>query len=208
MRALALGVLVLLVAANLRADSAGYEAPASTVRLLVKALKDGLPQSWSIQYDRENSQVEITRDHYVRATSSLPDQSEQEATEVKSIKFSLYLQLMPSLSKENFHKLKVDNEETGKKLEKLFTELSRGLPYKGDDFVATDDASKKKIAEYERLKGTLHDLPQFQFRDVGLKWIPVDPDSYGFYPYAPVDEVIGKECKGVIKKIEGTLTKY
>jgi len=101
-----------------------------------------------------------------------------------------------------------ENQQTQKKVDALFAELSHHLPHMGDAFVGTDDESKKKIAEYEHLKGELHDLPRFYFRDVGLEWIPLDPDLWGFYPYAPVDEGVFREGKDVIKKIEGVLSSY
>jgi hypothetical protein len=203
MRALRLiwcGLIALLGVGTAHADdqSKEFRPPSATMQLLVKQLREHLPQGWSVSYDEGRRWIEIDRNRDALATGPVFNAPPDEKPMARKIWFAL--DIIPFMSREKYQELESDNEEIQKKLDEMAVKYGiRGL-FGGDYGIAGHEATdedRRHLAVYRTLAAKGHELPDFHFKDISLKWDP--PQSNGWL-FMPVDSGVVHECEDVSKE--------
>jgi hypothetical protein len=104
------------------------------------------------------------------------------------------------------HRLSIENAKIEKEATEVYEKLVKsGVAHKFDSFLPRNDSERAGVARYKALKASLHLLPDFYFRDIGLRWqfgSPGNPEVY------VVDEKIREECRRVQERIVKLFSKY
>jgi hypothetical protein len=123
--------------------------------------------------------------------------------------FTLVFHIEPFVSPTDFTERKAQNDEVRKQLSAL-SEQMRHIPHKFDSFLPRTDDEKKQVEEYKRLRGRLHQLPAYYFRNISF-----NPGRYmsrysiNDYEYQRVvDQTVRSECKQVTRRVFSVLSRY
>ncbi len=175
-----------------------------TTDALEERVRAALPKGWRVSYDKNDTFLQITRTKKALAFTAYPNQPPEQEPEMAS--FALSFRVVPRVSLEEYNRLSVENKKTNQEIEALYKILeSRGLSQKFDSFLADKEEDKKLVDQYDKLRKSLHDLPDFYFRDISLKWIYGSAD----FPLVHMqDENIQKECEEVRDKIVKLFDQY
>jgi hypothetical protein len=208
MRFLCCSVFALLFAGLAVASDHAPEdyPPPQTIDALTTALKSELPPGWSLVYERRFGTIEISRDHAALVDRNAPNAAVPEKPVPRTIEIDL--KIVPFVAPENYPRSKAENKEVQGILGAIERQFNADGLSAGPDGAYIDDgrADPAAISYYNKNRSKLRSLPQFHFRDVSLDWGFGYSDDLGFYPWPPVDPGVLRECKDVVKKIEGMLS--
>ena len=196
--------LLTILAAVLWPFLAVAGTPEKSVHELLQKVRAELPKGWTARYDKEYSWLEVSRDESVLALSAVPNGSPDEKSERWQFRFSF--RVLPFVPHLEYQRLSVENEKIQKKAHEIYEALGkRHVDQKFDNFFPKTDEDKQMVAQYEALKKSLHRLPNFYFRDIGLDWLFNSPDN----PKIDVlDEGVRDECENVRNIVISLLSKY
>jgi len=194
-----LAVLVLFAFFGV-AKGSDWEPPKGTVTTLVTRLRAQLPQGWSFSFDEKKSWIEIERIKPELMLNVVPNLSGEEKS--TSQKYILGLTIVSFVPKDEYEKLRSENEATETKMDTLQKTLTHSRPFWGwpGAFKPANEEEKREFEEYKQLDASLHRLPDFYFEDLSLE---LEPDTLRLD-----DDTIQKECEDVRQKVVRTLSAY
>jgi hypothetical protein len=196
-------ISLLCIALALALSAARADVPPAQIADLMQAIRGSLPKGWTASYEKDSAWVEVSRDALVLATSALPNGPPDEKPERS--KFCFAFRIVPAVSSAEYKRLSRENATIQKKLQVMYEDLRKTIDHKFDDFLPRTENDVAAVARYEALKQTLHDLPHFHYREVGLKWELSSPDNPMI---GIIDDAARDECDSVRSKVVSLLSKY
>lgn len=184
-------------------DSSAAKPASVTINALIAQIRAKLPQGWTVTLDSErdkdgDAMLDINCIAKVLAEDTLPNSPPVQKPELVS--YWMVLHAEPYISKEEYRRFQAENERTQKKLNALRDDLiRRGVAQKFDSFSA-DGENRDEVGEYDRLKQSLHRLPDFFFKDISLELQTCD--------YEPTDAKMVGECDSARAAVIAGLSRY
>ena len=186
--------------------SAHGEWPEETVNQLLRSVRAELPKGWSASYEKENSVLKVSRDKAVSLIYYFINHPPGQKPERR--KFFFAFSVLPALTPSEYRRLSAENVKIQKEAAELYEDLKkRGLSHKFDSFGGETDEDKAAVARYDALKMSRHSLPDYYFRDIGLR-LAVGLSVSKFSEIYITDERIRGECTKVQNSIVKLLSKY
>jgi hypothetical protein len=171
---------------------------------LEELIRAELPRGWRVSYVKVDKCLKVTRIKKDLSRSVFPNQPPDEQDERRS--FALAFRIHPLVSQEEYRRLAGENARISQEMEKLYEILDgRGMSRKFDTFFPEKEEDKMLVQRYEALRKSIHDLPDFHFRDISLTWIYGSSD---FPLISMIDESVQKECDDVREKVVKLFRKY
>ncbi len=125
--------------------------------------------SWEVTYQPQYNLIQVQREDEVLITHEpmLNDSPEPHAPTLGPPNFLLSVE--PFISPEEYARLKAENATINGQLSHMAVGM-KDIRHKFDSYLPKNDQEKQKVAAYNKLKASLHDLPDFYFRDISLSW--------------------------------------
>lgn len=186
---------------------AGAEAgvPDATVAKLQAAIRNILPEGWSVSYEKETHWLEIKRREPLLVLSALPNSSPDQTPQRGEFLFAFRVRkLLPMSEYQQQHSI---NRRLAARLGMLYDKLvKRRVSQKFDSFAPVTEEDKALVEEYEKVKAAApYDLPDFFYDDISLDWAYNDPKN----PVCiPADNALEKECREVLGEVTKLLSTY
>lgn len=187
---------------------------------LARAIRERLPQGWTVTYRSEDNglgaYIKVSRRAptlfkpvYLPSSGGFRKHSDVLAP------FELTLRVEEFVSPSAFAVLKEENAETQKRIETVYAEMKLWhYNTKFGDFMARTPEQKAQLARYKALRSALHRLPEFYVREASFSrslppWRANEGAPLGSENYTRVrDEAVRKECADVCAQIEALLSRY
>lgn len=199
MKTLLVTLMAVMATLSTHAEQTGQRA-----NELVLRIRTVLPKGWTVSYEKSYSWLEISRNKSVLLLSELPNLPPGEKPTLRKWLFAF--RAMAFVSPADHDRLSAENKRIQNEADALYEELvKRRISQKFDSFSPSTEADKVDVARYEKLKASLHKIPDFYFRDISLKLGIGSPDRpWGFI----VNEREREECAEVEKKVIELLSAY
>lgn len=176
-------------------DLESLTVPVSIQRQVAPLVQDG--------WRREvlGNAVLVTRNKKVETynTINLPSHSGVEDLREMNMtidqRYVITLRVGPNVSLEEYRKKKVENTERAERMIALGKTMKH-IRHKSDSYLPRTPEERKLVEQYEKLKRSLHDLPD-GYSETHSFWIS---ESVGWHE-AFADEAVGKGCLEVRRKI-------
>lgn len=164
-----------------------------TTDALEELIRAELPKGWRVSYKKGDECLKVTRSKEDLSRTAFANTHPDEKPERRS--FALSFRIHPLVTLEEYRRLVGENAKISLEMEKLYEILQgRGMSQKFDSFIPEKEEDKKLVDRYEALRKSIHDLPDFHFRDISLTWIYGSSDFPLIYM---TDESVQKECEEV-----------
>lgn len=197
-------MLTIKLAFAFMALSVIVNAEEPSINLLLTKIRAELPKDWTASYDEDHAWLEISSIEAVLSVSALPNGSPDEEAERRPFVFAFRVD--EAIDPKAFRLLLAQNEQTQKKLAAIYQELiNKRVSHKFDSFLPSTKDEKVAVAQYEALKKSLHELPDFYFGTVSMNWAFNSPDNPTI---SVIDDRVRDECAKVQDKVVKLLTKY
>ncbi len=173
----------------------------ATVAALTREIKANLPPGWTVTFNMESSEIEVERTEKTLANWVGPSSPIEES---KLLAYQLKLRVTPLISTQEYNRLSMENEERAGRIKKLrevllntpgIREIRPGL------FYPLTEPGKRAVLEYKRLVPTLHELPDYYYRDISLFW-------ERFAEFQANDQTVQAECDQVPVQLRQLLDPY
>jgi hypothetical protein len=195
-------LLTILVLGLILSASAGQQD--QTANALLANVRAELPKGWTASYDEEDSILRVSRDEMVSSSSTAPNLPMNEKPERR--KFSFSFRVGPGVSPAEHRRLSTENAKIQKEASAIYEDLvKKRVPHKFDSFLPDTDSERATVARYEALKKSLHDLPDYYFRDISLQWVWGSPRIPRIFVR---DDKIRDECAQVRERVVKLLSIY
>ena len=125
--------------------------------------------SWEVSYQPQYNLVEVQCNQAVLMEPEFAFNSsinEKREPALRHPKFSFRAE--PFVSPKEYNRFKAENDLIDKQLKRM---PMFGIRQKFDSFSPRNEEEKKKVDEYNRLKKSRHDLPDFYFRNISVSWV-------------------------------------
>lgn len=185
---------------------------------LITRVQQAIPDGWKGSYVAEYRLLKITRktpvSYVLQKFKQCDHEEKQKLPKEKFVGFYTRFRVLPLLAPIEYKRLQVENEATWERLSILSESLKKqGVDHKFDTFFPDAPTEEIQVAEYEKLKETVHYLPAFYFENVSLDWVGprhstnINSSPCGENPYLmkPSDKV---ECEIVEQKVLDVFSKY
>lgn len=193
LRSLLLSLMTLISVATARDG-----IPIETTNELIGLIRSSLPKGWKVEFEADGKLLSISRPGRVRIAGAFPSSRHGQVNEMS---YRIYLWLMPAVSAVEHRRLHAGNLTIEKLSEMFFAITGKRMSPKFDIISPETAEQKAAVPRFEALEKSLHRLPQYSFRDLGLEeYLKI----YG----QVIDEQIRKECEQVERDVMKLLTKY
>lgn len=170
-----------------------------SIDALIQSICKVIPNGWTVSYKTEDSWLAISKDDPVWLRSESPNAS--SAAEPEKGQFTLAFRISPAISSAQYEQLAAENTNTRKEMADIYQDLiNRRVNRKFDEFFPKNDTDKAIVARYETLKKSLHELPEYYYRDISLET--------GLPPVDITDAKNHDECSRVQEEVLNLLFKY
>jgi hypothetical protein len=199
MKALLCIAILSSFAFSARADESG-----ASIDKLLLTVREEIPSTWSVFYEKQYNWLEISRNTSVMAASARPNLSVGEKADLKQ--FSFAFRVSPKMPPEEHQKLMAENVIIQNKAYLIYDDLiKRHVSHVFDEFSPETEEDKKLVDQYDSFKKSLHDIPEFYFHEISLKWIVNSPNNPVM---SPIDSKTQVECDDIRDKVANLLSKY
>ena len=127
--------------------------------------------SWSVWYQPQYNLVDVQCNQLVLMEPEFAfNLSINEKREPALKKPSFSFRVQPFISPEQYNRLAADNVIIDEQLMRMQGQMMK-ISRKFDSYSPRNAEEKKKVDQYNRLKTSRHDLPDFYFRDISVSWV-------------------------------------
>ncbi|BCM91314.1 hypothetical protein IAD21_03184 [Abditibacteriota bacterium] len=132
--------------------------------------------SWNVSYQPQYDTIEVRRDPAVLMTPSIGINGPAIVKRTQVLSHPTFaFRIEPFISPKEYARLKSENATINQRLTQMAGQM-RDIRHKFDSYLPKTEVEKQKVDAYNKLKRSLHDLPDFYFRDITLSWLAIGDD--------------------------------
>jgi len=172
----------------------------------MRAIKALLPSGWSVR--RDGALLVIARDEPVEFynTVNLPrhsgiDELRNEGF-VHKTRYTLTLRFGPPITRERYRQLSAENSKISRDMAAMRGKM-RHIHHKFDSFLPDGPEEKRLVETYDRLRESLHDLPD-RHNEKHSIWVDESVD----WPCDFASEKVRHQCATVRNKVRARFQTY
>lgn len=181
-----------------KAAPAQDETACALARLISAGLKqrqsDGVaPEkrlwTWYVSYEPQYDMIKVQRGQAVLVPPTFLPIGVPES-QIKPVMghpaFGFHVQ--PFVSPTDYRRFQIENTALSEQLGKMAEQMRDINPdfHNSYVFIPRNEEQKKRVEAYHRVQSSLHDLPDFSFRNISLSCVCFSPDGFGMWrPFRP-----------------------